>query len=122
MPKNPQSKNLIPAPLQFLTLKELFIFTGIPLHLLEGISKGEFKPKESDRRKISIASMPFYKFNRVHAQAFVQRRKFRTIRRFITPDQRDELFSEPEQYEKKLDAIIEKNWDKVVAAVTEKTS
>ena len=119
MSKKPTS-NFIPAPLQFLSLKELFICTGISLHKLEGVMKGEFKLNEVDRKKMSIASMPFYAFNRIRAQAFITKKKFRAVRQFLSIQDKNDLLSDIEKYEKNLDAMVDKYWDRLIISVTEK--
>jgi len=77
MPNPTTKKNTIPSSLHALTIHELFLFTRIPLHLLDGFVKGRFKPNVSDREKLTRVSLPFYSWNEQERQLYVQRRKYR---------------------------------------------
>ena len=118
--KNPATKNNLPIPLQSLTPKELFLYTGIPLNRLETIARGEFKSSEFDQKKLSYASVPFYNLNVVERDGFVQRKKYRIIRRFVSPAEKIELLSDLEKYLERLDALIDKYWDQIVIAFTDR--
>jgi len=113
-------KNNLPPPLNNLTLKELFIFTGIPLHLLEGFIKRKFKPSREDREKLTDISRRFYSWSESEKKAFIQRKKYRTVKLFLSLNEKEQLFLYPKKYDQTLDALIDKYWDRVVLAVTRK--
>lgn len=117
-----QNLNLLPPPLRGLNPREIFLFTGISLHLIEGFQSGKFKPNPSDREKLSKASMLFYQWNEVEKQAFVDRRKYRMLRGFLSLEEKEGLFNHPDKsrYTKKLDEYLIKYWDKVVIAIAGK--
>ena len=110
----------LPPPLQSLSLKEIFLFTGIPLHLLQGFKEGKFKPNYIHREKLSNISRPFYKWNEFEKKAFIQRKKYRQVCAFLSWAEKDELLNQPEKYAQRLDKLVDKYWDRIVIAVTEK--
>lgn len=115
---NPATQNVLPSPIQDLTIREIFLFTRIPLYLLEGFINGKFKPNRSDREKLTIVSLPFYKWNDLERKAFIQRKKYRAIRGFLSLAEKEELFNRPERdkYNQKLDELVEKYWDQILVA------
>ena len=115
--KNPTTKNYLPPPLQSLTPREIFLYSGIPSNRLEAIAKGEFKPNESDREKLSNASVQFYNMRKVEKDSFIQRKKYRIIRCVISMTEKNELLSDSEKYLERLNALLDRHWDKVVAVV-----
>lgn len=120
MLKKPTQENQLPPPLHNLTLKELFLFTGISLYLLAGFMKGKFKPRKEDREKLTNISRRFYAWSDLERKAFIQRKKYRAIKSFLTLDEKNELFLRPESYSKKLDAMLNKYWDEILVTSTEK--
>jgi len=117
-----QNLNLLPPPLHGLSPREVFIFTGIPLHLVEGFTKGKFKPNPSDREKLSRASLLFYKWSEVEKRLFVERRKYRAVRAFLSLEEKESLFNclGKISYSKKLDEYIEKYFDQITVAIAGK--
>ena len=113
-------KNNLPPPLHNLTLKEIFVLTGIPLYLIEGFIKGEFKPCRKDREKLTNLSRRFYGWNDLEKTAFLQRKKWRILRGFLSLSEKEELFNQPEKYSKRLDALVDKYWDRIVLTVAGK--
>lgn len=120
MSKNSPQTNHLPSSIQNLSLKEIFLLTGIPLHLLQGFKEGKFKPNYAHRKKLSDVSRPFYKWNEFEKKAFIQRKKYKGVRAFISWAEKDELLNQPEKYTQRLNALIDKYWDRIVIAVTEK--
>lgn len=116
MSKKPTQENHLPPPLHNLTLKELFLFTGISLYLLEGFIQGKFKPRREDREKLTNISRRFYAWNDLEKTAFIQRKKWRTIRSFLSLSEKEELFNQPEKYSKRLDVLLEKYWHDIILA------
>jgi hypothetical protein len=112
-----QNLNLLPSPLIDLSPHEIFIFTGIPIYLIEGFSKGKFRPNPTDREKLTKASIPFYQWSDAEKRAFVVRRKYRTVRSFLSVEEKESLFTDPRKYEKKLDEYVLKYWDQIVIAI-----
>lgn len=110
----------LPPPLQSLSLKEIFLLTGIPLHLLQGFKEGKFKPNYIHREKLSNISRPFYKWNEFERKAFIQRKKYRVVRDFISWAEKDELLNQPQKYAQRLDKLVDKYWDRIIVAVAEK--
>lgn len=120
MSKNSPQTNHLPSSIQNLSLKEIFLLSGIPLHLLQGFKEGKFKPNYAHRKKLSDVSRPFYKWNEFEKKAFIQRKKYKGVRAFISWAEKDELLNQPEKYTQRLNALIDKYWDRIVIAVTEK--
>lgn len=116
--KNPT--NYLPSPIQSLTLQEVYIFSKIPLHLLRGFANGTFRPNKEHRKKLTNISIPFYSWTEIEREAFIQKKKYRAIKRFISLKEKEELFCRPESYGKKLDPLIKKYWDDIVIAFTER--
>jgi hypothetical protein len=110
----------LPPPLQGFSPKEIFLLTGIPLYLLQGFKEGEFKPNYIHREKLSDISRPLYKWNEFERTAFIQRKKYREVRSFISWAEKDELLNQPQKYAERLDKLVDKYWDRIVIAVTEK--
>ncbi len=120
MVEKPVSKNFIPISLQTLTIKELHILTGIPLYLLEGFSRGEFKPNLSNREKLSIKSLRFYKWNEEDKKLFLQRRKYHAISPLMSEQEKDELNSDSAKYAQRLDALVDRHWNHLMKRIAEK--
>ena len=120
MSKKPTQENHLPLPLHNLTLKELFLLTGISLYLLEGFMQGEFKPRREDREKMTDISRRFYAWSEFEIKAFIQRKKYRELRHFMSWAEKDELLNNPEKYNQKLNELVEKYWDRIILAVTER--
>ena len=118
--KNPTQKNQLPPPLHNLTLKELFLLTGISLYLLEGFIQGKFKPRREDREKMTDISRRFYAWNDLEKTSFLCRTKWRKVREFLSLSEKQDLFTDPEKYSKNLDALVEKYWDRIVIAIAGK--
>jgi len=114
--KNPTTQNTLPFPIKDLSLKELFLLTRIPLHLLEGFITGRFKPNRSDREKLTKASLQFYKCSKLEKEAFVQKKKWKALKSFLSLHEKEELFSKPEKYIQKLDELTNKYWDQILIA------
>ena len=114
MVEKPASKNYIPIPLQSLSLKELFILTSILPYKLEGFAKGEFRPNPANREKLSVISLPFYKWNELEKRLFVQRKKYRAVMPFITEGEKDELASDSAKYAQKLNILVDRHWHEIL--------
>ena len=110
----------LPPPLKGFSSKEIFLLTGISLHLLQGFKEGKFKPNYVHREKLSDVSRPFYKWNEFERRAFIQRKKYREVRSFISWAEKDELLNQPQKYDQNLDVLVEKYWDRIVVGITEK--
>lgn len=121
MPKKPTQKNTLPRPLQDLSAREMFILTHIPLHLLEGFIEGRFKPSKSDHKKIASTAVSFYTFtNTYERDQFIQRKKYRAIKHFLSKEDKESLYCRPENYAKEIDALVDKHWDKIVRSAEER--
>lgn len=112
---NPKQNNLPPS-LQDLTPHELFLFTGIPLHLLDGFISGKFKPNKSDREKLSVLSRKFFRKNNFEKRALIDREKYRSVRSFLSLAEKEELFNQPDKYNLKLNEFLKKYWDQILIA------
>lgn len=121
---NPATQNTLPPPLQSLIPRELFLFTQIPLHLLEGFIKGTFKPNRLDREKLSDLSRMFYRWNESEIKAFVDRKKYREVQAFLSLAEKDNLFSQPtrELYRRNLDELLKKYWDQILRKGAQKNA
>lgn len=117
MSKNPST---LSKPLHSLTSKEIFIWTAIPLYLIEGFKRGEYKPTHTHRKRLSKTSEQFYAMNDARKIAAIQQKKWRSLKSFLSFAERQDLFSNPSTYGKKLDKYLDVHWDKIVVAVTEK--
>lgn len=111
---NNNSKKSLPSPLKDLEIRELFLLTGIPLHLLEGFSNGKFKPNSNDRETLTKASLRFYQFTPRDKRNFLNRTKYRALKKFISISEKEELFNDLEHYSKNLDQLIGKYWDRII--------
>lgn len=120
MSKNPIQKNLLTPPLHNLTLKELFLFTGISLYLLEGFMQGKFKPRREDREKLTDISRRFYVWTELEKRTFLERTKYRKVRSFLSLSEKEELFNDPKKYEQKLNEMVDKYWDHIILATKER--
>jgi len=118
--KKPTQENHLPPPLHSLTLKELFLFTGTSLYPLEGFMQGKFKPRREDREKLTDISRRFYAWNDLEKIAFLQRTKWRKVRSFLSLSEKEELFHNPEKYPQRLDALVDKYWDRIIVATVGK--
>ncbi len=112
--------NFLPPPIQNLTLQEVYLFSKIPLHLLRGFINGIFRPNRKHREKLTNISIAFYNWTELEREAFIQRKKYRAIKKFISLKEKEDLFCRPESYGKKLDPLIKKYWDDIVIAFAEK--
>jgi len=120
---NPIPKeNYLPPPIQDLTAVEVFLFTRISLHLIQGFIEGKFKPARHDRENLSTFANKFYRWNEVEKQAFVERKKYREVRKFLSLAEKDELFSQQSknEYNRKLDKFVDKYFDQIIQAAAEK--
>ena len=117
MPNPTTNKNTVPSSLHGLTIHELFLFTRIPLHLLDGFVNGKFKPNPVDREKLTKASLPFYKWNAQERELYVARRKYRELRGLISVEEKARLLDKPNQpaYDRELNRLLEKYWEEIVA-------
>ena len=116
--KEPTKRNTLPPPLWTLSAQEVFIITGIPLQLCQGFVEGRFKPNESDHKIIARATVPFYSFNAYERDQFIQRKKYRTVKRFLNLRERKSFVRDSDDYGKRIDALVEKYWAQVVKHVT----
>ena len=116
MSKEPIQEINLPPPLRALTAHELFILTRIPLVLLQGFIEGRFKPNKTDRERISNVAVPFYAWSAFERTQFVQRKKYKAIKPFLSPEDEGSYLCQGGDYGKKLDALVDKYWDKITAA------
>lgn len=115
------SKNVLPSSLHGLTIRELFLYTRIPLWRLEGFIEGKFKPNPEDREKLTRAQRAIYHWNQEERDLYVARRKYRELRGFINIEEKAALLDKPtqESYHRELDRLILKYWDEIAAVPIE---
>jgi hypothetical protein len=113
------SENYIPPKIQNLSIKEIFLFTGIPLYLLEGFATGKFKPSEADCERLTDLARPFYKLENSQIRDYVDRKKFRELRPFISFTEKQKLLSleSHAKYRKKLNELLDKHFDQIAAKI-----
>jgi hypothetical protein len=118
---NPTSKeNTLPPPIQDLNPREIFLFTGIPLHLIDGFINGRFKPCQSDREKLTKLGNRLYRWIEIGMKRdFIDREKYRRVKPFLSLAEKEDLFDKPgkDGYREKLDGYIQKYWDRIVIAI-----
>ena len=115
------SNNLSPS-IRNLTAVDIFLFTKISIHLLEGFITGKFKPNSQDREKLSDLSRRFYRRSENQIRAYVDRKKYREVRPFLSTAEKDNLFSQKteELYSRTLDKLVKQHFDQIVLALAEK--
>lgn len=113
----------LPSSLLSLSAKELYLYSKIPLYRLNGFISGEFRPNKTDRAKLTDVGAPFYSWSKLRRHAYVSRKKWRAVKKFLSLTEKQELFSDPENYEERLDGYVDKYWAEIVAVLkTKKTS
>jgi len=119
---NPGSQNNLPPPLKNLNSYEVFLFTRIPLHLIEGFINGTFKPNREHREKLSNLSRKFFRWDEAKIRACIEEKKYETLRCFLSPEEKENLLllvNQPDKnkYSQKLNELLLKYLEPILRGV-----